>query len=71
MGQTLARTVSLEVGDQLGGVLTEVAEIDSLTTFTEEQDAVEYLEKLGRRLINVSISLLSCNVSQYRIPGEC
>ena len=48
----LRRTVALEIADESRRVVPDVAVVDGLTTLAKEQQAVEYLEQFGRRLVN-------------------
>ena len=48
----LRRTVALEIADESRRVVPDIAVVDGLTTLAKEQQAVEYLEQFGRRLVN-------------------
>ena len=48
----LSSTVALEVVDERGRVVSNVAEVDSLSALAEEEEAVEYLEELGGGLMD-------------------
>ena len=48
----LRRAVALKVADEGRRVVPDIAVVDGLTTLAKEQQAVEYLEQLGRRLVN-------------------
>ena len=48
----LSSAIVLEVLDESGRILADVAEVDGFTTFLEEEEAIEDLEELGRRLMD-------------------
>lgn len=48
----LAGAVALEVAEKSAGLFTDVAEVDGLATFAEEQESVELLEQDSARLVD-------------------
>lgn len=48
----VSSTIGLEVVKKCSGVLSDITEVDSLTTLCQKEKAVELLEKDGTRLMN-------------------
>lgn len=53
----MSRTIPLEITDHRRRVVTQIPEVDSLTTLTKQKKSVEGLEQLARRLMYPVITL--------------